>query len=135
VEETVMARSLSSRIRRAAVVGGISAAAILGTAGAAFAAQSANATVLPGNQACTATQYASYQVRGVLISASGQGVRMKLLRNGQVVEQLPGRVPSGSLQELPPTFSGPGNYQFCVNNTGTAPSTVSMVLYTDGEVR
>ena len=126
--------STRTRIRRAAVIGGISAAAILGTTGAAFAAQSAHATVLPGNQACTATQFAGYQVRGILISATNQGARMKLLRNGQVVEQLPGRVPSGSLQELPPTFSGPGNYQFCVNNTGTAQTTVSMVLYTDGEV-
>ena len=126
---------IRTRIARAALVGGLSLAALAAGAGAAFAQQPANGTIAPGNELCTASQFANYQVRGVLNSASGQGVKLKLKKGTTVVENTSGRVNGpATLQELPPTFSGPGYYSFCASNTGTAGSAVSMVLLTDAEV-
>lgn len=133
-----MPHSIRTRIARAAVIAGVGAAAVLGTAGVALAEQNAAATILPGGQACTATQYASYQVRG-FGTATGQlprgGAKFKVLRNGAVVITTPNRENAATLQFLTPTFPGPSNYQLCANNTGTASTSVTLNLKTDSEIR
>jgi hypothetical protein len=133
-----MVTTISIRVRRAAVIAGISAVAVLGTAGAAMASQDANGTLMPGAQVCTATQYASYQAKG-FGTATGQlpagGAKFKLLRNGVVVATLNSRANAATLQVLTSggTFPGSGDYQMCANNTGSAPTSVTLNLKTDGE--
>lgn len=72
-------------------------------------------------------------------TATGQlpqgGAKFKLLRNGVVVNNTAQRETAVTLQFLPPTFPGPGNYQMCANNTGTASTAVTLDLKTDAEVR
>jgi hypothetical protein len=128
----------SRSIGRTLAIAGISAAAVLGTAGAALASQAANGTIMPGQQICTATQYAGYQAQGYG-TATGKlpagGAKFKLLRNGVVVVSLPERANAATLQVLSSggTFPGPGQYQMCANNTGNAPTSVTLSLRTDGE--
>lgn len=132
-----MSRSIRTRIARYLIIAGIIATAAVGAGGVAFAEQTASGTILPGNQLCTAAQHANIQVRG-FGTASGTlpqgGAKFKLLRNGVVVNNTAQRVLGATLQFLPPTFPGPGDYQMCANNTGSSPVSVTLDLKTDGEV-
>lgn len=132
-----MTRSIRTVVARGSIIVGLAAVAALGTAGAAFAEQNAGATIPPGNQACTDSQYAGTQVRG-FGTASGRlpqgGAKFKILRNGVAVNNTLQREVAVTLQNLPPTFPGSGNYQFCATNTGNASVSVTLNLKTDNEV-
>lgn len=134
-----MIRSTVTRIRRAAVVTSLGALVLLGSATGAMAAQHDGGSLAPGAEKCTQQQYASYAVRGTG-TATGQlpagGAKFKLKRNGVVVVNTPQRANSVIFEGRTAygTFYGSGYYQMCATNTGTAPTTVTVDLYTDGEV-
>lgn len=79
-----MTRSISARIAAAVLATGAATAFAFAGDGAANAAQGSTTTLTPGQGSCTASQYASYQVRGEGW-ATAQGAKFKLLRNGVVV--------------------------------------------------
>jgi len=128
------APSRRSRLARL-TAGAALAAALVGGAGAsaAHAAQYTAQTLSPGQSTCV-SQYAAYQVRGQG-TATADGARFKLLRNGVVIQATPGRVTSWSteLRSRYGNFPGAGSYSLCAYNTGTRPTTVTLSLLTDGE--
>jgi len=67
---------------------------------------------------CTNQQYAGFQVRG-LGSASGEGAKFKLKRNGVVVANTPSRVNGYGveLRSAYGTFPGAGHYSLCAPAT------------------
>jgi hypothetical protein len=133
-KELVMSRSLKARAAAATVVAASAAALSLAGAGAAAASQSVTIPLEPGQAACV-SQYAGYQVRADG-SATGQGARFKLLRNGAVVQATYGRVGSWSteLRSSWGYFPGPGYYAACAYNTGSSRTTVFLQISTDGEL-
>ena len=126
----------SRRSRLARLTAGTAlAAALVGGAGAsaAQAAQYSARTLAPGQSTCV-SQYAAYQVRGQG-TATADGARFKVLRNGVVVQATPGRVTSWSteMRSWYGNFPGPGSYSVCAYNTGTRSTAVTLSLLTDGE--
>ncbi len=128
------APSRRSRLARLTAGAALAAALVGGAgAGAAQAAQYTAQTLAPGQSACV-SQYASYQVRG-LGTATADGARFKVLRNGVVIQATAGRVASWSteLRSQYGNFPGPAYYSVCAYNTGTRSTTVSLSLLTDAE--
>lgn len=128
-----MIRSTMSRIGRTAALTGLAAAAVLGSATAAQAGTSNTVVLAPGQGACV-QQYANCQVRGEG-TASGQGAKFKLTRNGTVINNTPGRANNWAveLRSSSGNFPGPGNYAACATNTGTTNTTVYLQILTDSE--
>jgi len=128
-----MIRLTKSHIARAAVLAGVSASVLLGTAAAANASQSATVTLSPGAQACV-QQYASYQVRGEG-TATGQGAKFKLTHNGVVVNGSPGLVIGWAAEARSSygNFPGPGVYVVCATNNGSAKTTATLRILSDAE--
>lgn len=133
VATTVM-RRLATRIGTGLAITGTAAALSFAGAGSASASTSASTQLAPGLGICTAAQYGSYQVR-VDGSATGQGAKFKLLRNGVVILNTPTRAPSWApeLRSAYGTFPGPGYYSVCAQNTGAANTIVNLQLRTDSE--
>ena len=137
VSTTSTTRSLRSTARRVgtglAIVGAAAALSVVGT-GAASAQQTGTYALSPGMGQCTPTQYASYQVRGDA-TATAQGAKFKLLRNGVVVASTPSRANAYAveLRSSYGTFPGPGYYSLCAQNTGTTNTIAYLQLRTDGE--
>lgn len=119
-------------IARTVVVGLATAAAAttLGLAGAdtASAQQFGGAYLAPSQGICTPSQYASYAVRANGTATDG-GAKFKLLRNGVVITNTPGRVTAWGSQ----LFVGPGFYSVCAQNTGPAATYATVQLRTDAE--
>lgn len=134
MKETATTRSTLSRISRTALLTGIGAAAILGSATAAQAAGGNTVVLSPGQQACV-QQYAGYQVRGEG-TATAQGAKFKLTRNGAVVNGSPGLVRGWAAEARSAygTFPGPGLYVVCATNNGTANTTANLLIRTDSEI-
>lgn len=128
-----MIRLTKSHIARAAVLTGLSASILIGSAAAANAATGTTVTLSPGAQACV-QQYASYQVRGEG-TATGQGAKFKLTHNGVVVNGSPGLVTGWAAEARTSfgNFPGPGYYVVCATNNGTAKTTATLLIRTDGE--
>jgi hypothetical protein len=116
-----------------AAVGAATALAVSGAASAS-AQQYGSYPLSPGTGACTAAQYAGYQVRADFW-ATADGAKFKLLRNGQVVQNTPTRVNYGAfdLRSSWYTFPGPGYYSVCAQNTGDRNTIATMQLRTDWE--
>ncbi|WP_395728881.1 hypothetical protein [Nakamurella sp.] len=129
-----MSRTLVARIAGAVLATGAAGAIALAGAGAADAQSYSSTPLSPGQGACSATQYASYQVRGDGW-ATGQGAKFKLLRNGVVITNTPGRVNNWAFESRTAygNFAGPGYYSVCAQNTGTANTVVTLQLRTDAE--
>ena len=117
-----------------AAAGAAAAIAVTGAASAS-AQQYGSYSLSPGQGACTAPQYASYQVRADFW-ATGDGAKFKLLKNGQVVINTPSRATFGAfdLRSAWGNFPGPGYYTLCAQNTGDRNTIATMQLRTDGEV-
>jgi hypothetical protein len=131
-------RSLSTRRSRRLLsgIGVVGAAAALSVSGAgvASAAQYTSVPLSPSQGACTPAQYASFQVRGGG-TATADGAKFKLLRNGVVIANTPYRV-NGWAIELRSSwgnFPGPGYYSVCAQNTGSTNTIASLELRTDYE--
>jgi hypothetical protein len=131
---TTATRRLATRIVTGLAITGTVAALSFVGAGAASASTSASTQLAPGQGICAAVQYGSYQAR-VDGSATGQGAKFKLLRNGVVVLNTATRAPSWGpeLRTAYGTFPGPGVYSVCAQNTGTANTIVHLLLRTDYE--
>lgn len=127
-----------TRIARTLLTGlaitGAAAAVSIGGVTTASASQYRADNLVPGAGSCTASQYASYQVRADA-AATGQGAKFKLVRNGAVVANTPSRSNAWAveLRSSFGTFPGPGYYSVCAQNTGSASTSVTMSLRTDGE--
>jgi hypothetical protein len=122
-------------ITKLAVATGTAAVALAALAGTASAGPAATRILTPGQQWCV-SQYASYQVRGDG-SATGQGAKFKIQYNGVAVPGTgsPGLVRywAAELRTSNGTFPGPGYYSACATNNGTANTTVTLQIRTDGE--
>jgi hypothetical protein len=131
---SITTRRIATRIATGLATTATVAAISLGGASAASASQFTSVTLAPGQGVCTAPQYAGYQVRADG-TATGQGAKFKLQRNGFVVVNTPNRANywAAELRSSYGTFPGSGSYQACAQNTGTAYTTVSLQLRTDGE--
>lgn len=129
-----MSRTLVARIAGAVLATGAAGAIALAGAGAANAQAYSTTPLAPGQGVCSTSQYASYQVRGDG-TATGQGAKFKLLRNGVVIANTPGRVNNWAFESRTAygNFGGPGYYSVCAQNTGTANTTVTLQLRTDSE--
>lgn len=133
-----MIRSTGTRIRRAAIVTSIGALVLIGSATGAMASQHGGGSLAPGAEVCTQQQYASFAVRGTG-TATGQlpagGAKFKLKRDGAVVVNTPQRANSVAfdLRSSNGTFYAPGYYSMCATNTGSAPTSVTVSLYTNYE--
>ena len=129
-----MTTRLSARIAAAVLATGAATAITLAGAAAAQAGPPTSTVLTPGNGACSASQYASYQVRADGY-ATNQGAKFKLLRNGVVIQNTPTRVNawSGELRSAYGMFPGPGYYSVCAQNTGTANTTVTLQIRSDNE--
>lgn len=127
-------RRLATRIGTGLAITGAVATLSLTSAGAASASKFASTQLSPGQGVCTAVQYGSYQVRADG-SASGQGAKFKLLRNGVVILNTATRAPAWGpeLRTAYGNFPGPGSYSVCAQNTGTANTIVTLQLRTDYE--
>lgn len=128
-----MIRSTVSRLGRVAVLTGFSVLAVLGTTTAAYAGPPSFFVLSPGTVGCTA-QHASDQVRADG-SASGQGARFKLIRNGAVVAETPDMVNTWAYEARSANgnFPGSGTYIACATNTGTTLIRVTLQIRSDGE--
>src|SRR4051794_39016813 len=122
------------RLASAALVAGVGSVALLAGGGAAHADQFQTIVLAPGGSTCV-TQYAGFQVRADG-TATGDGARFKLLRNGVVLDATPGRVNNWSAERRTAygNFPGPGYYAACAYNTGTRNTTVFVHLLTDNEL-
>jgi hypothetical protein len=128
------ARRISTRIAAGLAAGGAVVAFSLVGAATASATTPSTTSLSPGAGVCSANQYASYQVRGDG-TATGQGVKFKLLYNGSVLSSTPGRANAwaAEFRSAYGTFPGPGYYAVCAQNTGTTNSTVTLQIRTDGQ--
>jgi hypothetical protein len=129
-----MTTRLSARIATAVLATGAATAIALAGAAAAQAGPPSSTVLTPGRGECSASQYASYQVRADGY-ATNQGAKFKLLRNGVVIQNTPTRVNawSSELRSAYGTFPGPGYYSVCAQNTGTANTTVTLQIRSDYE--
>jgi hypothetical protein len=130
-----MSRKATTRLGTLAAAAGLATLAVAAFSTPAFASQSFEGRLRPGEQQCR-VQYASYQVRAQG-TATNQGAKFKVQYNGLTVPGTgsAGLVPSwiGEARVSYGTFPGPGYYTACVTNNGTANTNVSLVLRTDGE--
>jgi hypothetical protein len=127
--------SITRKIITSLAVTGAAAAISVGGASTASAQQYGSYPLSPGQGQCTPAQYAGYQVRGDA-TATAQGAKFKLLRNGAVVANTPNRASYWSI-ELRSTwgnFPGPGYYSLCAQNTGTTNTIATLQLRTDAEI-
>lgn len=131
---TAPARKMSTRIAAGLAAGGAAVAFTLAGAASASAAVPNSSQLAPGAGVCTVNQYAAYQVRGDG-TATGQGVKFKLLYNGSVIANTPGRANAWAVEfrSAYGNFPGPGYYAVCAQNTGTTNSTVTLQIRTDGQ--
>lgn len=129
-----MSRSLAARVAGAVLATGAAGAIALAGAGAANAQSLSTTALSPGQGVCSASQYASYQVRADG-TATGQGAKFKLLRNGVVITTTAGRVNNWAFESRTAygNFAGPGYYSVCAQNTGTTNTIVTLQLRTDSE--
>ena len=129
-----MSRTLATRIAGAVLATGAAGAIALAGAGAANAQSYSSTPLAPGQGVCSTSQYASYQVRADG-SATGQGAKFKLLRNGVVITSTPSRATSWAAEYRTAygTFPGAGYYSVCAQNTGTTNTIVTLQLRTDAE--
>lgn len=127
--------SITRKIITSLAVTGAAAAFSVAGAGAASAQQYGSYPLSPGQGQCTPAQYAGYQVRGDA-TATAQGAKFKLLRNGAVVANTPNRANSWSIELRSSwgNFPGPGYYSLCAQNTGTTNTTATLQLRTDAEI-
>lgn len=127
-------RRIATRV--AAGLAATAAATTLAVSGAATASaqQYGSYSLSPGAGACTAPQYASYQVRADFW-ATADGAKFKLLRNGQVVDNTPTRVNYGAFERRSSwyNFPGAGSYTLCAQNTGYSNTIATLQLRTDWE--
>ena len=101
-----MTTRLSGRIAAAVLATGAATAIALGGAAAAQAGPPSSTVLTPGNGVCSASQYASYQVRADGY-ATNQGAKFKLLRNGVVIQNTPTRVNAWAASCGRPTARSP----------------------------
>jgi hypothetical protein len=134
VTATQTRRRLVTRIGAGLATAGAAIALSLGGATAASAQTYGAAFLTPSNGVCGPSQYASFQVRADG-SATAQGAKFKLLKNGVVVLNTPNRANTwvAELRTSYGNFPGPGYYSICVQNTGTANTNVTYQLRTDYE--
>ena len=125
---------LSTRIASGVLATGAAAAFALAAAGAANAGPPVSQGLAPGATVCTQSQYAAFQVRGDG-SATVDGAKFKLVRNGGVVANTPTRVNNYAieLRSAYGTFPGPGYYSLCATNTGTRNTLATVQIRTDNE--
>jgi hypothetical protein len=128
-----MTRSIRSRVAAGILATGAATAFALAGASAANAGPPASTPLAPGQGTCTASEYASYQVRGDGW-ATAQGAKFKLLYNGQVVTSTPNRANAwaAEFRSAFGNFPGPGYYSVCAQNTGTANTIATLQIRTDG---
>jgi len=127
--------TFTARVASAVLATGAAAAFALAGAGVAQAGPPVSQGLAPnGGTVCTPAQYASYQVRGDG-SATVDGAKFKLLRNGQVVQNTANRVNvyAIELRSSYGNFPGPGYYSLCAVNTGTRNTTAAVQIRTDSE--
>lgn len=126
---------MSMTTRIAGLAAATATAATLGVAGAGSASADTTNTLglAPGRTVCV-QQYASYQIR-LDGTATGGGAKFKVLRNGVVVANTPGRSTwyAAELRSSFGTFPGPGYYSLCATNTGTANTVVTLRVRSDYE--
>lgn len=129
-----MTRTLAARIAGAVLATGAAGAIALAGAGAANAQSYSTTALSPGQGVCSASQYASYQVRADG-TATGQGAKFRLLRNGVVITNTAGRVNNWAFESRTAygNFPGPGYYSVCAQNTGTTNTVVTLQLRSDSE--
>jgi len=127
-------RRLANRVAAGLAITGAAAAVSLAGAGSASASSYGSFVLAPGQGACSLSQYASYQVRADG-QATGQGAKLKLVRNGGILLSTATRVNgwAAELRSSYGTFPGPGYYSVCAQNTGTTNTIVTLQLRTDGE--
>ncbi len=128
-------RRIATRVGAGLAAAGAAAALAVTGAASASAQQYGSYPLSPGQGACTAPQYASFQVRADFW-ATGDGAKFKLLKNGQVVINTPFRATAGAFEfrSSNGTFPGPGYYTLCAQNTGDRNTIATMQLRTDWEV-
>ena len=126
--------STARKIITSLAVAGAAAAISVGGASTASAQQYGSYPLSPGAGQCTPTQYASYQVRADA-SATADGAKFKLVRNGVVVANTANRANSWAmeLRSAYGNFPGPGYYSVCAQNTGTRNTVATLQLRTDYE--
>lgn len=131
-----MTSSFRTRITRAAVVGGIGLAAVLGTAGAAFAGPPVGAVLQPGGRVCTPVAFAGHKVKLSGNSTAG-GATYTLTKDGILYEETgPGahQVTLGFTDSPLGLWPGAGNYQGCATNTSNGQIVAQLQLFVDKEV-
>ena len=126
--------STARKIITSLAVAGAAAAISVGGASTASAQQYGSYPLTPGAGQCTPTQYANYQVRADA-SATADGAKFKLVRNGVVVANTANRANSWAmeLRSAYGNFPGPGYYSVCAQNTGTRNTVATLQLRTDYE--
>ncbi len=126
--------STARKIITSLAVAGAAAAISVGGASTASAQQYGSYPLSPGAGQCTPTQYASYQVRADA-SATADGAKFKLVRNGVVVANTANRanIWAMELRSAYGNFPGPGYYSVCAQNTGTRNTVATLQLRTDYE--
>lgn len=129
-----MTTTITRKIVAGLVSAGTAAAFTVAGAGPASALQYGSFALSPGMGACGTAQYATYQVR-VDGTATNQGAKFKLLRNGVVIANTPSRANfwSAEFRAAYGNFPGPGFYSVCAQNTGTANTIATLQLRTDQE--
>ena len=126
--------STARKIITSLAVAGAAAAISVGGASTASAQQYGSYPLSPGAGQCTPTQYAGYQVRADA-SATADGAKFKLVRNGVVVANTANRanIWAMELRSAYGNFPGPGYYSVCAQNTGTRNTIATLQLRTDYE--
>ena len=126
--------STARKIITSLAVAGAAAAISVGGASTASAQQYGSYALSPGAGQCTPTQYASNQVRADA-SATADGAKFKLVRNGVVVANTANRanIWAMELRSAYGNFPGPGYYSVCAQNTGTRNTVATLQLRTDYE--
>jgi hypothetical protein len=126
---------LSTRIASGVLATGAAAAFALAAAGAANAGPPVSQGLAPGGGlVCSQPEYATFQVRGDG-SATVDGAKFKLVRNGGVIANTPTRVNNYTieLRSAYGNFPGPGYYSLCATNTGTRNTLATVQIRTDYE--
>ena len=126
--------STARKIITTLALAGATAAISVGGASTASAQQYGSYALSPGAGQCTPTQYASYQVRADA-SATADGAKFKLVRNGVVVANTANRanIWAMELRSAYGNFPGPGYYSVCAQNAGTRNTVATLQLRTDYE--
>ena len=125
---------LSARIRRTAIIGGLTGAALIALPTAAYANTGWGGT-LTQNQTSCVQQYAGYQVRGEG-TATAKGAKFTMYRNGGLI-YASSPSSAGFAAEFRTSwgnFPGPGTYQVCAKNTNASNTLVTIRILSDGEI-